>query len=99
MVPAIIIIVIVILLFLKFKPAKGITQISTNDLKNTIAQNGSNKQYIDVRTPREYKARNIKQFKNIPLGSGFASLQKDKEVIVICQSGMRSMQATKKTRF
>ena len=55
-------------------------------------------QFIDVRTPGEYKGRHIKEFKNIPLNtlkSQLASLDKSKETVVICQSGMRSGQAAK----
>ena len=57
-----------------------------------------NKQFIDVRTPGEYKANHIREFKNIPLNllpNKTNTLSKDQEVVVICQSGMRSNQASK----
>ena len=60
--------------------------------------NDKDKVFVDVRTPGEYKARNIRQFKNIPLGSDFSKLPKDKEIVVICQSGMRSSQACKQLK-
>lgn len=75
----------------RMKPVKGLKNISTAELKNII--NDKDKVFVDVRTPGEYKARGLKQFKNIPLGSDFSKLPKDKEIVVICQSGMRSKQA------
>lgn len=72
------------------KPVKGVNTISTAQLKTMM--HDKEKVFVDVRIPAEYKARNIKQFKNIPLGSDFSKLPKDKEIVVICQSGMRSKQ-------
>jgi len=80
----------------RMMPTKGIQTISTDQLKGTI--NDKDKLFVDVRTPAEYKGRNIRQFKNIPLGSDFSKLPKDKEIIVICQSGMRSSQACKQLK-
>ena len=77
-------------------PTKGVQTISTAQLKTII--NDKDKVFVDVRTPGEYKARNIRQFKNIPLGSDFSKLPKDKEIVVICQSGMRSKQACKQLK-
>jgi len=93
-----IIIIAIVVLFLAWRmmPAKGVTTITTEQLK-TI-QNDKNKLFVDVRTPAEYKARNVKPFMNIPLGSDFSKLPKDKEIVVICQSGMRSKQACKQLR-
>ena len=83
--------VIVALFAWRMKPVKGVKTISTAQLKTMI--NDKDKVFVDVRTPAEYKARNVKQFKNIPLGSDFSKLPKGKEIVVICQSGMRSKQA------
>ena len=61
-------------------------------------QNKKNKQFIDVRTPGEFRGNHIQGFQNIPLNElaqKASHLDKNKEVIVICQSGMRSKQATK----
>jgi rhodanese-related sulfurtransferase len=77
-------------------PVKGVRNISTIQLKDEL--NDKNKQFIDVRTPNEFKGRSIKVFKNIPLdqlATKAKSLSKDKEVVVICQSGMRSSRAAK----
>jgi len=92
------IIIAVVVLFVAWRimPTKGIKTISTLQLKTII--NDQDKVFIDVRTPREFKANNLKQFKNIPLGSDFSKLPKDKEIVVICQSGMRSNQACKQLK-
>ncbi|MEK3936216.1 rhodanese-like domain-containing protein [Sporosarcina sp. FSL W7-1349] len=78
----------------RMMPAKGVRTLSTDELKGMLPD--KTKQFVDVRTPTEYKGRHIKEFKNIPLQalkSQLGSLDKEKEVIVICQSGMRSSQA------
>jgi rhodanese-related sulfurtransferase len=77
-------------------PVKGVRNITTSELRNELGD--KNKQYIDVRTPMEFKGRNIKGFKNIPLDqlpNKAGTLSKEKEVVVICQSGMRSSRAAK----
>jgi rhodanese-related sulfurtransferase len=93
---AIFIAIIVAFFAWRMMPTRGINNISTAQLKTII--NDKDKVFIDVRTPREYKARNAKQFKNIPLGTDFSKLPKDKEIVVICQSGMRSKQACKQLK-
>jgi len=93
----IIIIALVIVFFVtRFMPVKGITNISVQEVKDKLKDNQV--QFIDVRTPGEYKANHKKPFKNIPLSnlaSKTDSLDKEKEVVVICQSGMRSLKAAK----
>ena len=90
------IIVIVAFFVWKMMPSKGVKTITTTDLKNILSD--QDKVFVDVRTPAEYKSRNIRQFKNIPLGSSFSKLPKDKEIVVICQSGMRSNNACKQLK-
>jgi rhodanese-related sulfurtransferase len=93
---------IVIALFLFFilqrmMPVKGVRTITTDQLKTELKD--KNKQFLDVRTPGEFKGNHIRGFKNIPLHQldqkADKELSKEKEVIVICQSGMRSQQASK----
>lgn len=92
-------IMIAILIFFlvqRLLPPKGVQQISTTDLKNEIKD--KTKQLIDVRTSAEYKANHIRGFKNIPLhqiAQKSNELSKEKEVVVICQSGMRSNKASR----
>ncbi|ARD47453.1 rhodanese [Sporosarcina sp. P37] len=85
---------IVIAVVWRMKPAKGVNIITTEELKGRMKDR--NVQFIDVRTPAEYKERHIPLFKNIPLNllkNQMASLPKEQEIILICQSGMRSMNA------
>jgi len=80
----------------RMMPAKGVRSVSTEDLKEMLKNKSV--QFIDVRTPGEYKGRHIKEFKNIPLNtlkSQLSSFDKSIETVVICQSGMRSGQAAK----
>lgn len=92
----IIIAAIVAFIVWRLKPAKGVQSISTGELKTML--NDKDKYFLDVRTPGEYNGRNIKQFNNIPLGADFSTLPQNKEIVVICQSGMRSSQACKKLK-
>jgi rhodanese-related sulfurtransferase len=78
---------------------KAAKQINTAELTGILKD--KNKQFIDVRTSGEYKANHIKQFKNIPLhelNNKALDLDQNKEVVIICQSGMRSLQAAKKLK-
>ena len=51
---------------------------------------------LDVRTPSEYQGGHIAKAQNVPLNT-IESYQptKDQPVYIICQSGMRSKQATR----
>lgn len=87
---------IVLLLVLRMLPTKGVKQITTGQLKSYL--DNSQIQFIDVRTPSEYKGSHIRQFKNIPLhqlSQKLDGLSREKDVVVICQSGMRSNKASK----
>lgn len=88
--------IVIVFIIWRMLPAKGIKTITTDALKGIL--NDKDKVFVDVRTPGEYKARNIRQFKNTPLGTDFSKLPKDKEIVVICQSGMRSAQACKQLK-
>lgn len=75
-------------------PAKGIRQIAPADLKKEFTD--KSRQFVDVRTPAEYGGRHLKPFQNIPLqqlSSRLGELDPQREVTVICQSGMRSAKA------
>jgi rhodanese-related sulfurtransferase len=87
---------VVLFIAQKFITPKGVDNISTQELKEVLKD--KNKQFIDVRTPGEYKSYHIPSFKNIPLNAisqKANELSKDKEVVLICQSGMRSQKASK----
>ncbi len=92
----IIIILIILFVMRRFMPSKGITHITVEEAKNKL--HDKRVQFIDVRTPSEYQLNHRKPFKNIPLAnlpSQVDKLDKQKEVVVICQSGMRSARAAK----
>ncbi|OIJ14403.1 rhodanese [Anaerobacillus alkalilacustris] len=85
-----------IFLFNRFVPVKGVNQITTEELKTKLKRKDI--QFVDVRTLGEFTSNHIKRFKNIPLHEltlKSEKLTKDKEVVVICQSGMRSNKAAK----
>ena len=95
-VDTIIISIIVIFIILRFIPVKGVKQINTNELKKLLKDKGL--QFIDVRTKGEFGRYHIQGFKNIPLhqlSKKANMLNKDNEVVVICQSGVRSKKASK----
>jgi hypothetical protein len=55
-------------------------------------------QFLDVRSPMEYNSGNIDAFSNIPLQElqqNIETLEKDKPVVVICESGSRSVYAAR----
>ncbi|WP_164668845.1 rhodanese-like domain-containing protein [Virgibacillus doumboii] len=79
-----------------FLPTKGVSNITAKEAKDKFAEKGI--QFIDVRTPGEYKANHQKKFTNVPLANlskRIGELDKNEEVVVICQSGMRSAKAAK----
>lgn len=80
-------------------PARGVKNVTLDELSDQLID--KNTQLIDVRTPREFQARRLKGFKNIPLKElkkESENLSKDKELIIICETGMRSMQACKRLK-
>lgn len=92
----ILIIILVAFLVYRLTPARGVKTITAQELKTII--NDPDKVFVDVRSPLEYNAQHIQQFQNIPLKSKFKDLPRDKEIIVICQTGIRSNQACKKLK-
>lgn len=80
-------------------PARGIPQITSKELEKKLEENNS--QLLDVRSPREFKAYHIKGFINIPVGDlrkNVNKLDKNKELIVICHTGIRSSDACKRLK-
>lgn len=89
---------IILLVVWRILPAQGVRQITAAQLKQELKDRNANKQFIDVRTPGEFKGNHIRGFRNIPLDqlmSSSDSISKDMEVVLICQSGMRSNKASK----
>lgn len=89
-------VVVIWFFYRRLAPVKGIRNITTAELKAELKS--KRKQFIDVRTPNEFKSNHIKEFKNIPLAelqNKAKDLSGDKEIFVICQSGMRSANASR----
>lgn len=87
---------VILFISLRFMPVKGVKQVNTTQLKGLLKEKGF--QFVDVRTQGEFGQYYIPGFKNIPLhqlSKKASTLKKDKEVVVICQSGMRSKKASK----
>lgn len=80
----------------RFLPVERCSKYKRKRIKKYSRKTG--KYFIDVRTVGEYRGNHMKGFQNIPLNdlaSKTNQLDKNREVIVICQSGMRSKQAAK----
>lgn len=89
----IILIGLLIFISMRFMPTKGVKNISPKELQAYI----DNPQYelVDVRTQGEYARGRMNAFRNLPVGSDFSILPKDKGIVVVCQSGVRSNQVCK----
>ncbi|MBF4692616.1 rhodanese-like domain-containing protein [Fusibacter ferrireducens] len=75
-----------------------VDKINGETLNQMLKDKTTKRQFIDVRTQSEFKADNIKGFRNIPLqslASRAKELDKEKPVVLMCASGHRSMQAAR----
>lgn len=75
-----------------FNFLKGIPTISTNELSGRLSEDIK---LLDVRSPAEYRSGHIAKAVNVPLNKIDTYNGKEKQVYVICQSGMRSKKAAK----
>src|SRR5699024_12083394 len=91
------IIMLIALSIIRMMPVKGINHITTEELKEERKKKDN--QFIDVRTPREFKTQHIQPFQNIPLNKlsrrAPKELDKNNEIVVLCQTGIRSQRAAK----
>lgn len=77
----------------------GVKQLGVNDIPHRMAdslEKNDGAIYIDVREDYEYNEAHIDGFIHFPLSTfeeKYTELPKDKEIIIICRSGNRSMQA------
>ncbi|WP_232695489.1 rhodanese-like domain-containing protein [Brevibacillus daliensis] len=84
-------------LYTRFGPVKGLNTVSAEEFKEKMSQRGK-VVLIDVRQPDEYKSGYIAPAINIPVGqiqSRLNEINKNKEVLLYCKSGMRSKLAAK----
>ena len=73
---------------------QGVSEMTPQEAKPAVE--AAYAQFIDVRTPEEYKAGHAERTKNIPLdelAQNLDKLEKNEPVYLICQTGMRSMKA------
>ncbi|MGM8212288.1 rhodanese-like domain-containing protein [Virgibacillus sp. W0430] len=86
----------------KILPPRGVEQLTVDELRPMLKSNTNDEyQFIDVRTVREYEKLHIYGFKNIPLHelkSKLNTLSKEKQIVVICQTGMRGNEACKRLK-
>lgn len=80
----------------KKRPVDGIHIISTDELQTKLKD--SDKVFIDVRSARDFNKMHVAPFINDPGGHGIAALPKDKEIVVMCRSGIRSLETCKQLK-
>jgi rhodanese-related sulfurtransferase len=79
-----------------FGGASKISSINPREAWERVSKKESNAVLIDVREPWEYNSGHAKGAKNIPLsqlGRRLAEVPKNREILLICQSGNRSVSA------
>ncbi|KUO95908.1 rhodanese-like domain-containing protein [Ferroacidibacillus organovorans] len=90
-------IVVVFMVVCRMEPARGVTSIGSRELQLRLQVKGADRlEFIDVREPQEYNSGHVQSFRNIPLGRirrEVEALSRNKEIVVICRIGARSMQA------
>ncbi|EZH66188.1 hypothetical protein DH09_09625 [Bacillaceae bacterium JMAK1] len=90
---------VVIIYAIKQMSPGNIRQITTEELKAKL--NNKDLLLVDVRTEGEFSNHSIQGAMNIPLhtlNNRMEELERDKEIAVICQSGMRSLKASKRLK-
>ena len=73
---------------------QGVSEMTPQEARPGIEAAYS--QFIDVRTPEEYKAGHAERTRNIPLDTlmqNLDKLEKNEPVYLICQTGVRSKKA------
>mgnify|MGYP003499445156 CR=1 FL=1 len=79
--------------------ASEIKQATVQETSEAVKKDGV--QFVDVRTPDEFKTGRAATAKNMPLETfekDLASLDKEKPVYVICQTGRRSQIASERNK-
>jgi len=74
---------------------RGCENVSPEEVRLRTT-NGEKLVLLDVRTPQEHAHKKIKGSRLVPLqelGSRYAEIPKDREVVVFCQNGIRSIMA------
>lgn len=93
-------IIFVILVYDSFRPVKNLEQLSEENFKEKMKK-PKEIALIDVRNPYEYETNHIKGAINLPLSKirrNKVKIPTDKDIILYCQTGIRSKQAAKAIR-
>lgn len=86
---------LIVMVVLRFKPVKGLKNITGQEMKNKM-KSSPTISIIDVREPYEYNSKHITGAINVPLSKlkrRKMDVPTDKEIILYCQTGIRSKQA------
>lgn len=98
---------LIVLLFIGFigiqfmSESTSINNITTDEMAEMMDNHDGNTVFIDVREPDEFAAGHIPGIINLPLSQlseKTADFPKDAEIVMICRSGNRSMQAAEKLK-
>ena len=84
--------------YLKPKESRNYTSITTGEAKKML-ENNQNIILIDVRNEEEYNFEHLQGAKNIPidkLDKRMKRLPRDKDIMIYCQTGARSIRAIRK---
>src|SRR5699024_12389581 len=87
----------------KIIPGRGITQITTDQLREYLNDKNVKKeiQFIDVRQPMKYAEFHIPGFRNIPLKAikkEAKNLNNEQKVVLMNRTGMKSNEAAKRLK-
>jgi|SRR5579875_979139 rhodanese-related sulfurtransferase len=81
-----------------FDTGKSIPSITVQEAWKRIATPKTKSMLIDVREAWEFKQGHVREACNIPLsqlGQRFREVPSDRDILLICRSGHRSLQAAK----
>jgi len=82
---------------MSFLLGMGCENLAPEDVKE-MKKKGDKFVMVDVRTPQEHSVRRIDGAKLIPLqelGQRYSEIPRDKDVVLYCQNGLRSIMACK----
>lgn len=93
---SIVLVICLIGVWWKRRPVAGIHYITTDELQTMLRD--KDKVFIDIRSPRDYNKMFVSPFINVPKGTDLSVLPKNKEIVVMCKSGLRSIDTCKELK-
>jgi rhodanese-related sulfurtransferase len=94
------VVVLLYIMFDRFKPVKGLNHLRENEIREKLKKS-KEVVLIDVRQPYEYESKHLPGAINIPLSKlkrKNEGIPEDKEIILYCQTGIRSKNAARLIR-